>query len=98
MAATAEDLARTVAETLGDAATRTIVALGEVTVVVPHDRLVDALRELRDRPACRFEVLVDVCGVDWSAHAGSEREGPRYAIEEMTEPRVLVLRHPGRVG
>lgn len=30
--------------------------------------------------------------------SGQGREGPRYAIEEMTEPRLLVLRLPGAIG
>jgi len=75
----ADVLAQAVAEAFGDAVTSVAVAFGEVTAIVRHDRLVDAMRALRDRPAFRFEVLVDVCGVDWSTHASPARDGPRFS-------------------
>jgi NADH-quinone oxidoreductase subunit C len=55
------------------------VALGQVTVVVPHDRLLGALRTLRDRPELRFEILVDLCGVDYSTYGGTY-DGKRFAV------------------
>jgi acyl-CoA reductase-like NAD-dependent aldehyde dehydrogenase len=30
--------------------------------------------------------------------SGTGREGPRYAIEEMTEPRMLVINRDGGIG
>ncbi len=30
--------------------------------------------------------------------SGTGREGPRYAIEEMTEPRLLVINRDGGIG
>jgi NADH-quinone oxidoreductase subunit C len=56
------------------------VALGEVTARVPADRLLDAMRALRDRPEFHFETLVDLCGVDYSAYASGTHEGPRFAV------------------
>jgi NADH-quinone oxidoreductase subunit C len=35
------------------------------TVIVPRDRLLEAARSLRDSESPRFDVLVDVTGVDW---------------------------------
>ncbi|GMU71305.1 MAG: NADH-quinone oxidoreductase subunit C [Burkholderiales bacterium] len=63
----------------GEAIVSVVDALGETTLVVRHDRLVATMRALRDTPAHRFEVLVDVCGVDYSAIADARRDGPRFA-------------------
>ena len=46
----------------GDAVADVTTALGETTIVVRHDRLVDTMRALRDTPAFRFEILVDNAG------------------------------------
>jgi len=55
------------------------IALGEVTAVVAHDRLLDTMRALRDRPELAFATLLDLCGVDYSAYGNGAYEGPRYA-------------------
>ena len=73
-------LAAALADALGDALQSVTVALGEVTAVVPQARLPEALRVLRDRPELRFEVLTDLCGVDYSTYGGDGREGPRFAV------------------
>jgi NADH-quinone oxidoreductase subunit C len=62
-----------------DAIKRTTVAFGEVTIVVGVDRYLDVMRTLRDRPELRFEMLIDLCGVDYSSFGGDVREGPRFA-------------------
>ncbi len=79
MAMNPEALAAALPEALGDAMQGVTVALGQVTVVVPHDRLLGALRTLRDRPELRFEILVDLCGVDYSTYGGAY-EGQRFAV------------------
>ena len=63
-----------------DALETTTVALGEVTIVVGVDRYLDVMRTLRDRPALRFETLIDLCGVDYSSYGGRVREGPRFGV------------------
>jgi NADH-quinone oxidoreductase subunit C len=80
MATKTEVLAAALTAALGDALKDVSVALGEVTAVVPHDRLRDALRVLRDRPELRFEILADLCGVDYSTYGGDGRDGPRFAV------------------
>ena len=55
-------------------------ALGEVTAVVPAEGLQATMKGLRDRPELRFESLIDVCGVDYSAYGDGAREGPRFAV------------------
>jgi len=55
------------------------VARDEVTAVVAADRMIDVLRELRDRPELRFDMLIDVCGVDYQGYGDGAWEGPRFA-------------------
>ena len=80
MAMNPEALAAALPAVLGDALKEVKVALGEVTAIVPHDRLTGALRTLRDRPELRFEILVDLCGVDYSTYGGGTNGGPRFAV------------------
>jgi NADH-quinone oxidoreductase subunit C len=80
MATKQEVLAEALAAALGDALAGMTNALGEVTVVVAPDRIADALTTLRDRSDLRFEILADLCGVDYSTYGGGAREGPRYAV------------------
>jgi NADH-quinone oxidoreductase subunit C len=79
MATKTETLAVAVQSALGEAAKTVTVDRGEVTVVVPAEELAAAMRTLRDRPELRFEMLIDVCGVDYSAYGDGAWEGPRFA-------------------
>jgi NADH-quinone oxidoreductase subunit C len=72
----AEALAATVAGQLQSVTT----ALDETTAVIAHDRLIDTMRELRDRAELRFETLIDLCGVDYSTYGNVAHEGPRFAV------------------
>jgi NADH-quinone oxidoreductase subunit C len=44
-------------------------AFGEASVSVPRDRIVEILTKLRDDPQSQFEVLIDICGVDYPERA-----------------------------
>ncbi|KRT54420.1 NADH dehydrogenase subunit C [endosymbiont of Ridgeia piscesae] len=46
--------------------------LGEVTMRVPRQRLLEVAVALRDEDAFRFEEVVDVCGVDYSTYGQGE--------------------------
>src|SRR3990172_8645014 len=37
---------------------------GELTVVVPKERIVDVCRVLKEDPALHFDLLADLCGID----------------------------------
>ena len=93
MATKTEMLAAAVAAALGDGAKTITVDRGEVTVVLPADELCALMRTLRDRPELRFEMLVDVCGVDYSAYGDGARDGPRFAAVY----HLLSLAHNWRV-
>ena len=65
---------------LGDKVRSVTVALDEVTIEVPAASYVDVMRLLHDAPGCKFEVLLDLCGVDYSAYAGVGTDGQRFAV------------------
>ncbi len=73
-----EVLRDTISSTLGDKVASIAVALGEVTLVVKAGDYLEAMQTLRDAPGCKFEQLIDICGVDYSAWRDSEWEGLRY--------------------
>jgi NADH-quinone oxidoreductase subunit C len=73
-----EALKNTVVAALGDKARRVEVNLGEVTVEVAAADYLAAARILRDAPGCRFEQLIDLCGVDYSEYREGRHEGPRF--------------------
>jgi NADH-quinone oxidoreductase subunit C len=73
-------LKETVATTLGALAKRIDLALGEVTVIVAPADYLQAARLLQQAPGCRFEQLVDLCGVDYSEYRGGGWEGPRFCV------------------
>ncbi len=49
----------------GGAVQGVMLAYGELTLLAERERIVDLLKFLRDDPACRFQQLVDICGVDY---------------------------------
>ena len=75
-----DTLRDTVIAVLGDKIRHSAVRLGEVTVTVAPADYLEADRTLRDAPGCRFEQLMDLCGVDYSEYREGGWEGPRYAV------------------
>ena len=59
----------TVKSLAADALRQAADGFGELTIVVARDQIVDILTKLRDDPKCRFEVLIDICGVDYPERA-----------------------------
>lgn len=75
-----EVLKNTVAELLGDKAVSVACELGEVTLTVQSSHYLDVMQTLRNAPACAFEQLVDLCGIDYSTYREGEWEGARFAV------------------
>lgn len=73
-------LAQTIAAVLGDKAKSVKIALGEVTVVVAAADYLAAATLLRDAPACKFEQLLDLCGIDYSEYRDGQYDGLRYCV------------------
>ncbi len=65
---------------LGERAHSVQLQRGEVTVVVDAAQYHEVMRTLRDAPGCRFEQLIDLCGVDYSAYREGAWEGSRFAV------------------
>ena len=75
-----EELKKNIAAALGAKARQVTLALDEVTVTVAAADYLESMRILRDSDACKFEQLIDLCGVDYSTYADAVQEGPRYAV------------------
>ena len=69
-------------------------AHGELTVEVKRDQITQVLKFLRDDTRCRFEVLIDICGVDWPSrvnrfdvvyHLLSPRNNHRIRVKLQTD-------------
>ncbi len=73
-------LQQTITNALGALAKRVDLRLGEVTVTVSPDNYLKAAELLRDAPGCKFEQLIDVCGLDYSDYRNGGWDGPRYAV------------------
>ena len=73
-------LQKTITDALGALAKRVDLRLGEVTVTVSPDNYLKAAELLRDAPGCKFEQLIDVCGLDYSDYRNGGWDGPRYAV------------------
>jgi NADH-quinone oxidoreductase subunit C len=65
---------------LGDKIRRISINLGELQVLVLAQDYHAAALALRDAPGCRFEQLMDLCGVDYSDYKAGAYEGPRFCV------------------
>jgi len=75
-----EALQTQISEILGSRAKSVTLALGEVTVIVGAADYLAVATLLRDAPSCRFEQLMDLCGMDYSAYRDGEWEGERFCV------------------
>jgi NADH-quinone oxidoreductase subunit C len=64
----------------GERLAEPVVVGEEVTTVVPAARLIEVMTVLRDSAGLQFELMVDLCGVDYSTFGEGGYEGPRYAV------------------
>lgn len=75
-----EKLRDVVTAALGDKVRSVTLAYGEVTVEVSSGQYLDVMQILRNAPDCQFEMLLDLCGVDYSTYAEVGKDGPRFAV------------------
>ncbi len=78
-AVTAGQIQQAVQAALGDKAQSIDIQHDEVTVTLKVTDYFDAMQVLRDHEATRFEQLIDLCGIDYSAYRDGVWEGPRFA-------------------
>jgi NADH-quinone oxidoreductase subunit C len=76
----AEALRGVISTVLGSKAKSIVEALGEVTVEVAAADYLAVATLLRDAPECRYEQLMDLCGVDYSEYKGVGRDGSRFCV------------------
>ena len=74
------ELADTIQAVLGDKVKSLKTALGEITLTVAAADYLAAATLLRDAPGCRFEQLIDLCGVDYSEYRDGQYDGLRYCV------------------
>lgn len=65
-----ESLRQLLVEKLGDKVRDSVIANGELTVVIPAADYLSSAYLLRDDPDLRFEQLVDLTGLDYSTFSG----------------------------
>ena len=82
MTMTLEELSSHVEAKLQGAVERRDITRGELTVVVARDQILRVLTELRDDSDSLFEVLIDICGVDYP-----ERENRFDVVYHLLSPR-----------
>ena len=75
-----EQLKINLADVLGAQVSDITVALGEVTVTVPAANYLSVMQTLRDAATCKFEQLIDICGVDYATYRDIGTEGARFAV------------------
>ncbi|MBX3611030.1 MAG: NADH-quinone oxidoreductase subunit C [Hydrogenophaga sp.] len=52
---------------------------GEITITVAANDYLKVMQTLRDAPQAKFEQLIDLCGMDYSAYGDGRWEGARFA-------------------
>ena len=73
-------LAETIAAVLGSKAKSVKTEFGEVTVAVAAADYLSAATLLRDAPGCKFEQLIDLCGLDYSEYKDGQYDGLRFCV------------------
>ncbi len=79
MTDTSRQLAEQLQKRFADKLLANIDAVGEVTIEVAGDDLIEVATALRDEPAFSFEILLDVSGVDYANYGKDE-----WVTEEST--------------
>ena len=88
-----ENLLQHLSDELGATLRTARLDRGELTVELSREGFSAACLLLRDDAACAFDLLVDVCGVDYSAYGEGLWEGPRFAVVY----HLLSLKHRQRL-
>ncbi|MCX6144359.1 MAG: NADH-quinone oxidoreductase subunit C [Ignavibacteriales bacterium] len=63
---------------------------GELTVVVPKERIVDVCRFLKEDPQLQFDLLADVCGIDM--YTPTKRFGVIYNLYSLKNKNRIRLK------
>lgn len=80
MPITPETLLERVQDLLGDKIVKAGVALDEATIEVAPEDWHEVALSLRDSPGIAFDLMMDLCGVDYSAYKDETWNGKRFAV------------------
>jgi len=80
MPLTPENLLARVEDALGERIVARRVALGEASIEVAAADWLEVARILRDDPGLRFDLMMDLCGVDYSGYKDGAWQGKRFAV------------------
>ena len=75
-----KDLYSAAQRILDGKADKVLLALDEVTVECYPEHYLDIMQTLRDHEEMYFELLVDLCGVDYSTYKNEPWSGKRFAV------------------
>lgn len=75
---------------LGDALLSTKEDVGEITLIVRRDSIVDVCRALRDTPGLEYQQLMEMAGVDYPDRA--ERFDVNYCLLSLTRNRRIKVK------
>ncbi|AEM48640.1 NAD(P)H-quinone oxidoreductase subunit J [Acidithiobacillus ferrivorans SS3] len=88
-----ENLRRNLGAELGETLRNAHLDRGELTVELSREGFLAACHWLRDDVNCAFDLLVDICGVDYVDYGDGLWEGPRFAVVY----HLLSLKHRQRL-
>jgi NADH-quinone oxidoreductase subunit C len=80
MGVSLEALGARLKEALGPRLVSLTERLGQLTAVVAAADMVGTMEILRDDPGLRFEMLIDLCGMDYANYRDGIWEGRRFAV------------------
>jgi NADH-quinone oxidoreductase subunit C len=80
MPITPETLLERVQEVLGDKIVKAGVALDEATIEVAPEYWHEVALTLRDDAGLAFDLMMDLCGVDYSTYQDGAWDGKRFAV------------------
>lgn len=75
-----KDLCQTLTQVLGNQVFKLVEALGEITLECLPEHYLSVMTTLRDHEDFHFELLVDLCGVDYSTYQNTAWQGKRFAV------------------
>jgi len=93
MTSSLDNLQAAVERVLGARVLHSKRELGELTVTVSAADYLEVATTLRDDDGLRFEQLIDLCGMDYSAWRDRPHEGPRFTVVS----HLLSIRHNWRL-
>ena len=75
---------------LGEALLDAVEHVGEITLVVRRESIVEVCRTLRDTPGLEYQQLMEIAGVDYPER--SERFDVNYCLLSLTKNRRIIVK------